>query len=100
MRPGDVVMVDPRDPTRRKRFAADATSEELLVPFFRDGVRVRAPETLHAARDRAAVQLARFHAGVKRLVNPHTYPVGMELGLHERKTALVLRMRGSAADDA
>jgi nicotinate phosphoribosyltransferase len=92
---GEVVMLDPRDPTRRKRFAADATSEELLVPAFRDGVRVRAAEPLAAARARAAAQLDRFHPGVKRLTNPHAYPVGVELGLQRRKTALVLRARGA-----
>jgi nicotinate phosphoribosyltransferase len=35
-----------------------------------------------------------FHAGVKRLVNPHQYPVGLELGLHDVKTKLILEARG------
>ena len=39
-------------------------------------------------------QLAMFHAGVKRFANPHQYPVGLELGLHERKTKLILKARG------
>jgi len=29
-------------------------------------------------------------------VNPHRYPVGLERGLHDRKTALVLAARGEA----
>ena len=34
-----------------------------------------------------------FNAGVKRLVNPHQYPVGLERKLHDLKTELVLKAR-------
>ena len=93
--PGDVTMVDPRDATRRKRFAADCPHTLLLEPVMRGGTRVREAEPLSAARDRARSELASFHAGIKRLVNPHRYPVGLERGLHERKTELVLAARGA-----
>jgi len=49
---------------------------------------------LSVARDRARDGLAGFHAGIKRLVHPHRYPVGLERGLHDRKIALVLAVRG------
>lgn len=94
---GDATMVDPLDPTRRRRYAADAPFALLLQPAMRAGTRVREPEPLDAARDRAARELEGFHAGIKRLVNPHRYPVGLELGLHERRTALVLAARGEGA---
>lgn len=90
-------MVDPLDPTRRKRFAADAPYTLLLQPAMRVGTRVREPEPLSAARERARSELAGFHAGIERLVNPHRYPVGLERGLHERKTALVPAARGERA---
>jgi nicotinate phosphoribosyltransferase len=61
---------------------------------MRGGTRVREPEPVSAARDRVQMELAGFHAGIKRLVNPHRYPVGLERGLHDRKTALVLAARG------
>ena len=93
---GDATMVDPFDLTRRKRFAADAPYTLLLQPAMRGGKRVREPEPLAAARDRVQKELAGFHAGIKRLVNPHRYPVGLERGLHDRKTALVLAARGEA----
>jgi len=60
---------------------------------MRGGKRVRAAEPLSAARDHAQKELAGFHAGIKRLVNPHRYPVGLEQELHDRKTALVLAAR-------
>ena len=92
---GDVTMVDPVDATRRKRFAADCPYTLLLQPVMRGGTRVREAEPLSAGRDRARNELASFHAGIKRLVNPHRYPVGLERGLHERKTELVLAARGA-----
>lgn len=38
--------------------------------------------------------MAMLHPVVKRFVNPHQYPAGLELGLHELKTKLVLQARG------
>jgi nicotinate phosphoribosyltransferase len=93
---GDATMVDPLDLTRRKRFAAGAPYTLLLQPAMRAGVRVRGREPLSAAQRRARRELEGFHAGIKRLVNPHRYPVGLERGLHERKTALVLAERGES----
>jgi nicotinate phosphoribosyltransferase len=97
--PGQRLMVDPADPTRRKRFPAEATHEDLLVPVLRSGQPVAPRQTLHEARARVKTQLAGFHAGIKRLDNPHTYPVGLEQGLHDRKTALVLAARARAGKD-
>jgi nicotinate phosphoribosyltransferase len=94
---GAATMVDPLDPTRRRRFAADAPFTTLLEPAMRRGARVRPPAPLAEARARAARELAGFHAGIKRLVNPHRYPVGLELGLHERRTALVRAARGAGS---
>jgi len=94
----DATMVDPLDLTHRKRFAANAPYTLLLQAAMRAGIRVRDPEPLSVAQERARRDLAGFHAGVKRLVNPHRYPVGLERGLHERKTALVLAARGDAIE--
>ncbi len=93
---GAAWMVDPVDPTRRRRFEDQAPYETLLTPALRGGRRVRGPEPLAAARDRARERLGGFHAGVRRLVNPHRFPVGLELGLSERRTALVLAARGAS----
>jgi nicotinate phosphoribosyltransferase len=53
---------------------------------------------LAESRGRTAKQLSRFHAGIKRFVNPHQYPVGLERSLHELKTRLVLEARGVAEE--
>jgi nicotinate phosphoribosyltransferase len=92
--PSPCVMVDPADPTRRREIPADAAGEDLLVPVFRRGRRVYDPPPLAQARARAKDQLSRFHAGVKRFLNPHRFPVGLERRLHELRTRLVLEARG------
>jgi nicotinate phosphoribosyltransferase len=91
---GECTMVDPLDMTHRKRMPADAASEDLLVPIFSRGRRIYDLPTLEQSRDRARQQLTTFHAGVKRFVNPHRYPVGLESGLHARKAELMLKARG------
>ena len=91
------TIIDPADPLRRKTLPADALVEELLVPIFRAGKRVYDCPPLAASRQRTADQLAALHPGTRRLLNPHTYPVGLEPGLHELRNRLILQARGAAA---
>jgi nicotinate phosphoribosyltransferase len=91
---GECVMIDPLDATRQKTIPPGTDAEDLLVPVFRQGERVLEVPSVEEARQRAKSQLDRFHSGVKRFVNPHQYPVGLEKGLHQRKMELVLKARG------
>jgi nicotinate phosphoribosyltransferase len=92
--PGNLTIVDPIDMTRRKQLPANLSHEDLLVPIFRAGRRVYTPPQLLDVRQRVQDQLAKVHAGVKRFVNPHQYPVGLERKLHELRTDLILKARG------
>jgi nicotinate phosphoribosyltransferase len=87
------TMVDPADPTRRRDMPRDAHAEDLLVPVFRHGGLVYARPPLADIRTRTQTQLKLLHPGIRRLENPHQYPVGLEAGLHERKTDLILAAR-------
>jgi nicotinate phosphoribosyltransferase len=91
------LIVDPADSTRTKRMPADALAEDLLVPIFREGALVYECPTICDVRQRAKDQLAGFYSGVKRFLNPHRYPVGLEPALHRLKTELILKARGAAA---
>ncbi len=91
------VLVDPMDPTRRKKIPADTAYTDLLTPIFRRGQLVYEIPPLDEARQRARKQLSGFHAGIRRFVNPHVYPVGLEHNLHELKTKLILRARKTEA---
>jgi nicotinate phosphoribosyltransferase len=94
--PGETcVMVDPLDATRRTSYCGMHQAEELLVPVFEGGACVY-EEPLEASRDRTLAQLERLDPSHLRFLNPHVYKVGVELGLHERKTALILEARGLA----
>jgi nicotinate phosphoribosyltransferase len=88
------LIVDPRDETRRKRVAGDASHEDLLVPVFRQGKLVYDQPDLPAVRERTRQQLGRFSVSIKRFENPHEYPAGLEPRLHELRKRLILEARG------
>jgi nicotinate phosphoribosyltransferase len=92
--PSAFVIVDPLDLTRRKHIPPNAQGEDLLVPVMRGGRAVYRVPMLEETRARVQQQLASLHPGIKRFANPHQYPAGLELGLHEFKTSLVLKARG------
>ena len=95
--PDGPTLVDPMDMTRRKKIPEGTPFEDLLVPVFRGGKRVLEVPGVEEARHRAKRQLATFHAGIKRFVNPHAYPVGLEEGLHDRRADIILQARGHQA---
>lgn len=91
------TIVDPADSLRRKNLAG-RRFETLLEPLARGGRVVLPADRRDAmqARERAKAQLATLDESQKRMLNPHTYPVGLEYGLFERRRELVARMRGIA----
>jgi nicotinate phosphoribosyltransferase len=88
--PKSFTIVDPLDATRRKQIPPDAQWEDLLTPVLRRGQPVREEPSLESLRERVQRQLALLHPGIKRFENPHQYPAGLELGLHDLKTRLIL----------
>jgi nicotinate phosphoribosyltransferase len=88
------TMVDPMDLTRRKQITTGTGHEDLLVPVFRHGTLIYRAPSIDESKQRVQEQLSRFHSGIKRFVNPHQYPVGLEQHLHELRTKLILQARG------
>jgi len=88
------MVVDPLDPTRRRRIPAGTPFQDLLLPVVRAGRVVYQTPPLEATQAHAREQVARLHSGIRRFVNPHQYPVGLALELHELKNRLVLEARG------
>lgn len=85
----DEVIVDPQDPLRRKELKGKRY-EQLLEPLARDG-KVVVPSddfSAMAARERAKRQLSLLDETQLRMLNPHTYPVGMDVGMQERRVKL------------
>ena len=88
------TMVDPMDMTRRKSIPEGTLYTDLLVPIYRQGKKVYPEPGIHEIREFAKEQMSLFHSGIKRFVNPHHYPVGLEQSLYDLKTELVLKARG------
>ncbi|MBX9695608.1 MAG: nicotinate phosphoribosyltransferase [Cyanobacteria bacterium] len=92
--PTENLIVDPMDFTRRKKFPASTYFEDLLVPVVKNGELVGDHPGLAATRDYVQSQLKSLHPSIKRMMNPHQYPVGLEMRLHQLKTDLILDARG------
>lgn len=88
------MIIDPGDGTKRKMFSATAKTRDLLVPVVKNGKIIYKSAGIHAAKERVKSDLSLFHEGIKRFVNPHQYPVGLEERLFNLKTELILKNRG------
>lgn len=95
---GKSRMVDPYDFTKNRSFDEQMHYEDLLVPIFADGRLIYKLPSVHDTRARVEEQLSHFYKGIKRFVNPHTYPVGLEKQLFDLKTDLILKLRDGNAD--
>lgn len=84
------VIVDPADSLRRKNLKGKHY-ELLLKPLARSGEVCLEGEyrDAMAARQRTKNGLDTLDESQKRILNPHTYPVGLERSLYERRAALV-----------
>ena len=91
------VIVDPLDSLRQKNLSGKRF-ETLLSPLARNGEVVldQAHRSAMEAQRRCREGLASLDESQKRMLNPHTYPVGLEYGLCERRRALVGKLRGIA----
>jgi nicotinate phosphoribosyltransferase len=87
------TIVDLADVTLRRRIPRDAHGQDLLLPIFRAGKLVYDQPPIHEVRKTAAAQLGKFYSGIKRLLNPHIYPVGLEYNLNELKAKLIAEHR-------
>jgi len=91
--PSPVEMIDPLDHTRRKSIALDTDHQDLLVAVYRSGELQYENPPIDEIQQKVKDELLMLDPGVKRLVNPHQYSVGLEKGLFDKKTELILNMR-------
>ena len=87
------VIVDPADSLHMRSIDPGWSPEELVLPALRNGRRAGPSSTLAEIRERARRQIAGLHPAIRRLLNPHVYPVGLEYRLHRRRTEQVLERR-------
>lgn len=89
------TIIDPLDPTRRRVLAAELAYEDVLVPVVRGGRVIAERPTLAAIRERASAQLGALDASVRRLLNPHIYPVGLTSELYDERLRLIEQARAT-----
>lgn len=87
------TIVDSKDTTRSKRLANHDHAYDLLTPTMRKGVRVGETESLETIRARAIEQLRLIHPAIRRFMNPHEYPVGLDIALHEVRDFMIHEKR-------
>lgn len=90
---GDCNVIDPFDVTRIRKIRKEVPSEDLLKPIYREGRCIYQIPSLNEIRQHAKRELEHFNVGIKRFLNPHLYPVGMEKALYDLKISLINQVR-------
>lgn len=80
-------IIDPLNRIKSKKLCG-LESEILLQPIMKDGKRT-STWSVQDARATAKASLDKLDYTRKRMLNPHIYPVGIELGLSERRDAMI-----------
>jgi len=91
--PEQLTIVDPADLTRRLAIKPDTKYRELLEPVFRQGKRVLDLPTLAESRAHAQREVQSLDPSIRRFLNPHVFPVGLEMTLNDYRTQLILEKR-------
>ncbi len=91
---GDGTIVDPFDHTRRKNFGSGSQFEDLLKPCVRAGQITAGRDSLETVRERRRKDIESLHPAIRRFLNPHVYPVGLEPQLYNLKNKMILEHRG------
>ena len=91
------VIIDPADATRRRPVRLGAAFRDLLQPVLRGGQLAQPLPTLAESRALARQEVNSLDASIRRFLNAHSYPVGLEQGLHEFRTELTLAKRPGRA---
>lgn len=90
--PADAVIVDPLDAMRRRKMEGEF--ETLLKPLVKAGKLEDVDLFARTARARCTQQLACLDDSIKRFMNPHEYPCGIERGLFKKRDEIVIATRG------
>jgi len=91
--PQKQIIVDPLDSTRRKSVAPGTKYKDLLEPVFDNGKLVYTLPDLKSIKAKTKSELNLLHESIRRYLNPHSYPAGLEESLHQYKTDLILKLR-------
>lgn len=89
----NITIIDPIDPTKRRTISTAAPHRDLLTPIFRLGNLLYRRPSLKSSQEKTHQELLQFHESIRRLLNPHAYPVGLEEKLYHLKLKLILKTK-------
>lgn len=92
--PETIIGVDQNDQTHRKKYDANMRRETLLKPLVRAGKVCDVDLSARSAKKHCEQQFALLEDSIKRFLNPHRYPAGIERELFNVRTQLILQVRG------
>lgn len=87
------TVVHPADALRRRTMEPELQHDDLLIEVVKNGEVIYDSPSVNDMQQRAKDQLAKLHPTIRRLVNPHEYPAGLEQQLHEKRTRLIVEAR-------
>ena len=89
------TIIDPSDSARQKHIPSGTASEDVLVSIFRGGSLVYQLPELIDVQKRTTEALGALNPSIKRFVNPHRYPAGLEARLYEMRSSMMKRLKSS-----
>lgn len=89
----ETTIIDPIDINRFYKIAQNCEYEELLKPIFKNGELVYQRPAITQIRQKCISSLNKLHPSIKRLLNPHHYPAGLEKSLFEYKLELIRKCK-------
>jgi nicotinate phosphoribosyltransferase len=85
----EIVIVDPFDPSAKRRISPQVSYHDLLVPIFKRGKRVYNHPKLSQMRATCIRELEKLSPSMRRFLNPQPYFTGLEKSLHEIKLKMI-----------
>ena len=82
-------LIDPIDPTIRRKIETPDRYEDLLVPIFKRGKKVYQSPKLIDIRKNTETELQKLPEPIRRFLYPQPYFVGLERGLYDMKMGLI-----------
>ena len=86
-------IADLKNPGDRTKLQELHDYDDLLVPVMRQGELICEHEALSDMRQRAQENLGRLNAGIRQLDKPQQYSVGLDIGLYQRRDAMIQSAR-------
>ncbi len=86
-------IIDPFDITKHKLIPENTEYTDLLIPVFRNGQNIYPERNINEIRESTKTSLRSFYSGIKRFINPHRYPVGLEKSLNDLRMELIIKER-------